>query len=122
MADGMPTGEPGSVVLTLDDVSTSFGAIAALRGARLELRAGGAHALGERRRQVDPGGDRGRGAQVGEVVGDRSVTASPLRAPDHPAAYAGAALSAGQVTGADGDLVLGDPTESTADDIDEFDF
>lgn len=45
MANGMPTKEPGSVVLALEDVSKSFGAIAALRGARLELRAGEAHAL-----------------------------------------------------------------------------
>jgi rhamnose transport system ATP-binding protein len=36
---------PGSVVLALEDVSKSFGAVAALRGARLELRAGEAHAL-----------------------------------------------------------------------------
>ncbi|NEK92626.1 sugar ABC transporter ATP-binding protein [Modestobacter muralis] len=41
----MPTTEPGSVVLALENVSKSFGAIAALRGARLELRAGEAHAL-----------------------------------------------------------------------------
>ncbi|GAB4081584.1 sugar ABC transporter ATP-binding protein [Modestobacter muralis] len=45
MANGMPTTEPGSVVLALENVSKSFGAIAALRGARLELRAGEAHAL-----------------------------------------------------------------------------
>ncbi len=36
---------PGTVVLALEDVSKSFGAVAALRGARLELRAGEAHAL-----------------------------------------------------------------------------
>jgi rhamnose transport system ATP-binding protein len=36
---------PGSVVLALEDVSKSFGAVAALRGARLELRSGEAHAL-----------------------------------------------------------------------------
>ncbi|HEX2072195.1 MAG TPA: sugar ABC transporter ATP-binding protein [Geodermatophilus sp.] len=36
---------PGPVVLALQDVSKSFGAVAALRGARLELRAGEAHAL-----------------------------------------------------------------------------
>ena len=36
---------PGAVVLALDDVSKSFGAVAALRGAHLELRAGEAHAL-----------------------------------------------------------------------------
>ncbi|WP_346618521.1 sugar ABC transporter ATP-binding protein [Blastococcus montanus] len=35
----------GAVVLALEDVSKSFGAVAALRGARLELRAGEAHAL-----------------------------------------------------------------------------
>ena len=45
MANGKPTGEAGDVVLALEDVSKSFGAIAALRGARLELRAGEAHAL-----------------------------------------------------------------------------
>ncbi|WP_211516999.1 sugar ABC transporter ATP-binding protein [Geodermatophilus africanus] len=36
---------PGAAVLALEDVSKSFGAVAALRGARLELRAGEAHAL-----------------------------------------------------------------------------
>src|SRR3954464_10961843 len=36
---------PGPVVLALEDVSKSFGAVAALRGARLELRGGEAHAL-----------------------------------------------------------------------------
>src|SRR5918997_2954734 len=36
---------PGAVVLALEDVSKSFGAVAALRGAQLELRAGEAHAL-----------------------------------------------------------------------------
>ncbi|MCV2490058.1 sugar ABC transporter ATP-binding protein [Geodermatophilus sp. YIM 151500] len=35
----------GDVVLALEDVDKSFGAVAALRGARLELRAGEAHAL-----------------------------------------------------------------------------
>ena len=39
------TATPGTVVLALEDVSKSFGAVAALRGARLELRAGEAHAL-----------------------------------------------------------------------------
>src|SRR3954451_4573397 len=36
---------PGPVVLALEDVSKFFGAVAALRGARLELRGGEAHAL-----------------------------------------------------------------------------
>src|SRR5687768_6613960 len=36
---------PGTVVLALEDVSKSFGAVAALRGAQLELRSGEAHAL-----------------------------------------------------------------------------
>ncbi|SDO19693.1 sugar ABC transporter ATP-binding protein [Geodermatophilus sp. DSM 45219] len=36
---------PGAVVLALEDVGKSFGAVAALRGAQLELRAGEAHAL-----------------------------------------------------------------------------
>src|SRR5687767_6693144 len=36
---------PGRVVLALEDVSKNFGAVAALRGAHLELRAGEAHAL-----------------------------------------------------------------------------
>jgi rhamnose transport system ATP-binding protein len=36
---------PGPVVLALEDVSKYFGAVAALRGAQLELRAGEAHAL-----------------------------------------------------------------------------
>ncbi|SFT84224.1 rhamnose transport system ATP-binding protein [Geodermatophilus amargosae] len=35
----------GTVVLALEDVGKSFGAVAALRGAQLELRAGEAHAL-----------------------------------------------------------------------------
>ena len=39
------TPTPGAAVLALEDVSKSFGAVAALRGARLELRAGSAHAL-----------------------------------------------------------------------------
>src|SRR3954447_18718313 len=37
--------DPGPVVLALENVSKSFGAVAALRGARLELRGGEAHAL-----------------------------------------------------------------------------
>jgi rhamnose transport system ATP-binding protein len=37
--------EPGPVVLALEDVSKSFGAVAALRGAHLELHSGEAHAL-----------------------------------------------------------------------------
>src|SRR3954449_3495125 len=45
VADGTPNGDPGPVVLALEDVAKSFGAIAALRGAQLELRAGEAHAL-----------------------------------------------------------------------------
>jgi len=36
---------PGPVVLAREDVSKSFGAVAALRGAHLELRSGEAHAL-----------------------------------------------------------------------------
>jgi rhamnose transport system ATP-binding protein len=39
------TPEGGAVVLALEDVSKSFGAVAALRGAHLELRSGEAHAL-----------------------------------------------------------------------------
>jgi rhamnose transport system ATP-binding protein len=39
------TPTPGPAVLALEDVSKSFGAVAALRGARLELHAGEAHAL-----------------------------------------------------------------------------
>ena len=42
-ASGNPA--PGPVVLALEDVSKFFGAVVALRGARLELRAGEAHAL-----------------------------------------------------------------------------
>ncbi len=37
--------QEGAVVLALEDVGKSFGAVAALRGAQLELRAGEAHAL-----------------------------------------------------------------------------
>jgi rhamnose transport system ATP-binding protein len=40
-----PDGAPGEAVLALEDVSKSFGAVAALRGAHLELRSGEAHAL-----------------------------------------------------------------------------
>src|SRR3712207_4399805 len=47
--DGVERSSPpparGTVVLALEDVAKSFGAIAALRGAQLELRAGEAHAL-----------------------------------------------------------------------------
>ena len=42
--DGMPQASQG-VGLALEDVPTSSAAIPALRGARLEPRAGGAHAL-----------------------------------------------------------------------------
>ena len=45
MADVVRTAGAGQVVLALEDVSKSFGAIAALRGAQLELRGGEAHAL-----------------------------------------------------------------------------
>ncbi|MGK5172055.1 sugar ABC transporter ATP-binding protein [Geodermatophilus sp. CPCC 205761] len=44
--DHAPAPAPaGPVVLALEDVGKSFGAVAALRGAQLELRAGEAHAL-----------------------------------------------------------------------------
>src|SRR3712207_288313 len=43
--DEASTPAAGRVVLALEDVSKSFGAVAALRDARLELRAGEAHAL-----------------------------------------------------------------------------
>jgi rhamnose transport system ATP-binding protein len=45
VAQSPRTAAPGAVVLALDDVSKSFGAVAALRGAHLELRSGEAHAL-----------------------------------------------------------------------------
>jgi rhamnose transport system ATP-binding protein len=45
VADGTPNGDQRPVVLALEDVAKSFGAVAALRGAQLELRAGEAHAL-----------------------------------------------------------------------------
>ncbi|WP_448626343.1 sugar ABC transporter ATP-binding protein [Geodermatophilus sp. URMC 64] len=45
MAHDDASATPGPVVLALEEVSKSFGAVAALRGARLELRAGEAHAL-----------------------------------------------------------------------------
>jgi rhamnose transport system substrate-binding protein len=80
--------------------------------------------------------------QMREFVKDGTVTSFALWNPadlGYLAAYAGAALSAGQITGAegetftagdlgeytigqDGEIVLGDPTEFTADNIDDFDF
>src|SRR5688572_28482707 len=45
MAQEPEPSRQGEVVLALEDVSKSFGAVAALRGAHLELRAGEAHAL-----------------------------------------------------------------------------
>ena len=80
--------------------------------------------------------------QMREFVKDGTVTSFALWNPSdlgYLAAYAGAALSAGQITGAegetfiagdlgeytigaDGTIVLGDPTEFTADNIDDFDF
>jgi rhamnose transport system ATP-binding protein len=45
MAQEPDPSRQGEVVLALEDVSKSFGAVAALRGAHLELRAGEAHAL-----------------------------------------------------------------------------
>jgi rhamnose transport system ATP-binding protein len=45
VTESTPSPEAGRVVLALEDVSKSFGAVAALRGAHLELRAGEAHAL-----------------------------------------------------------------------------
>jgi rhamnose transport system substrate-binding protein len=80
--------------------------------------------------------------QMREFVKDGTVTAFALWNPadlGYLAAYAGAALSAGQITGAegekfsagdlgeyevgkDGQIVLGDPTVFDADNIDEFDF
>jgi rhamnose transport system substrate-binding protein len=80
--------------------------------------------------------------QMREFVKDGTVTAFALWNPadlGYLAAYAGAALSAGQITGAegekftagdlgeytigkDGEIVLGDPTVFKADNIDDFDF
>ena len=77
-----------------------------------------------------------------EFVKDGTVTAFALWNPEelgYLAAWAGAALAAGQITGeegetfeagelgeytveADGTVVLGEPTQFTADNIDDFDF
>ena len=80
--------------------------------------------------------------QLREYVKDGTVTAFALWNPEelgYLAAYAGAALAAGQITGAEGDtftagelgeytvaadgiVVLGEPTVFNADNIDDFDF
>ena len=80
--------------------------------------------------------------QMREYVQDGTVTAFALWNPEdlgYLAAYAGAALAAGQITGAegetftagdlgeytigaDGEIVLGEPTVFNADNIDDFDF
>jgi rhamnose transport system substrate-binding protein len=80
--------------------------------------------------------------QMREFVKDGTVTSFALWNPadlGYLAAYAGAALSAGQITGAegekftagslgeftvgkDGEIVLGDPTVFNADNIDDFNF
>ncbi len=80
--------------------------------------------------------------QMREFVKDGTVTAFALWNPEelgYLAAYAGAALAAGQITGAEGDtftagdlgeytvekdgvVVLGEPTVFDADNIDDFDF
>jgi rhamnose transport system substrate-binding protein len=80
--------------------------------------------------------------QMREFVKDGTVTAFALWNPadlGYLAAYTGAALSAGQITGAEGEtfeagdlgeytvgkngeIVLGDPTVFNADNIDDFDF
>ncbi|WP_448626346.1 rhamnose ABC transporter substrate-binding protein [Geodermatophilus sp. URMC 64] len=80
--------------------------------------------------------------QMREFVKDGTVTAFALWNPEdlgYLAAYAGAALAAGQITGAEGEtftagdlgeytigadgvVVLGDPTVFNADNIDDFDF
>jgi rhamnose transport system substrate-binding protein len=80
--------------------------------------------------------------QMREFVQDGTVTGFALWNPEelgYLAAYAGAALAAGQITGAegetfeagelgeytvgaDGEVVLGDPTVFNADNIDDFDF
>jgi rhamnose transport system substrate-binding protein len=80
--------------------------------------------------------------QMREFVKDGTVTAFALWNPadlGYLAAYAGASLAAGQITGAegetfeagelgeytvgaDGEIVLGDPTVFDADNIDDFDF
>jgi rhamnose transport system substrate-binding protein len=80
--------------------------------------------------------------QMREFVKDGTVTAFALWNPEelgYLAAYAGAALSAGQITGAEGEtfeagelgeytiesdgvVVLGEPTQFNADNIDDFDF
>jgi len=80
--------------------------------------------------------------QLREYVKDGTVTAFALWNPEelgYLAAYAGAALAAGQITGeegetfeagelgeytveADGVVVLGEPTQFNADNIDDFDF
>ena len=80
--------------------------------------------------------------QMREFVKDGTVTAFALWNPEelgYLAAYAGAALAAGQITGAEGEtfeagdlgeytieengvIVLGEPTVFNADNIDDFDF
>src|SRR3712207_8292648 len=69
--DGVERSSPpparGTVVLALQDVSKSFGAVAALRGAELELRAGEAHAL------VGENG-AGKSTLIKVIAGDRKST------------------------------------------------
>ena len=80
---------PGAVVLALEDVSKSFGAVAALRGAQLELRAGEAHALvGENGAgKSHAGQDPRRGARPGRRP--RAARRRSRSTLDNPAARPG---------------------------------
>src|SRR3954447_20619177 len=96
------TPAPGPVVLALEDVSKYFGAIAALRGAHLELRSGEAHALvGENGAGKSTlvkilagvhGPDTGRGAAPRPAAAGVRVAGEPVTL-DNPAAARAAGIA-----------------------------
>ena len=130
-------------LLQVREVSKSFGAVAARRDRQGALRG----RPGARDGRADRGAHRRRGravvrgGQLRQYVKDGTVKKFALRNPadiGYLAAYAGASLKSGQITGAQGEkfkagklgeytvgeageIVLGPPTEFTAN-IDQFDF
>src|SRR5215210_1462711 len=84
--DAVPKASEPEVVLALEDVSKFFGAVAALRGAHLELRAGEAHAL------VGENG-AGKSTLVKILAGVHGPDSGELRIGEEPTVLHGTAAS-----------------------------
>jgi ABC-type sugar transport system ATPase subunit len=103
-------------LLEVHDVTKSFGAVAAVQGVSFPLYAGEAHALvGEN------GAGKSTIVKMLDSSSSRSRTATTTIAGAEGEKFMAGKL--GEYTiGADGEIVLGPPTEFTAANIDQFNF